>query len=358
MPILNKAAPWTGRFLLVMTLVASLSGCGLFPDRAESYLDEPEGEPLAVPEGADRSRLESLYPIPGPRTVLALPEKRREEGFELPEPPDLTAEILDEDYSIEESGDQLWLLVNDVPGRVWPAVSAFLRDKGIPLAADNPRTGLKKTGVLNDSQRARQWLAPGEGGDETLRVAQFRISHGVRARSTEVQVRLQPVEDRSDQILPWTSSPRQPEQERRILEEMSEYFSETDETKAFSQVALNLPRDQVVSRVVDDGELQALALDLDFDRAWFETGRALSSAGIAVVDINRSQGEWRVDFRDPDDRGRRWLFWKENWEPEFTFLLRLEGSDDQYRLTAERAASYEGEDRSGELLRTLFDELQ
>ncbi|MDX1588915.1 MAG: outer membrane protein assembly factor BamC [Oleiphilaceae bacterium] len=358
MPILNGAAPRTGRFLLVLSLAASMAGCSLFPDRAESYLDEPEGEPLTVPEGADRSRLQSQYPIPETLSVLRVTEERREEGYELPEPPDLTADILEQDYSIEQSGDQVWLLVNDVPGRVWPAVSAFLREQGIELAADNPRTGLKQTRILNDSQRARQWLDLEGGEGETLRVAQFRIAHGVRARSSEVQVRLPAVQERPAPVLPWNPAPRKPALERRILDDMAIYFSDTDDTKAFSRVALNLPRDNPVSREMDNGELEALTLALDFDRAWFEVGRALSAAEIAVVDLDRSLGEWRVDFRDPDDRGRRWLFWKERWEPEYTFLLRLEGQGQDQRLTARRAPDYEGEDRSEELLRTLFNEMQ
>lgn len=358
MLIFNRAAPATGRFLLALLLGTAVAGCSLFPDRSESYLNEPMGEPLKVPEGTDRSRLSSQYPIPDILSVVTLPKDRVESGFELPRPPDLTADILEQDYAIEESADQVWLLVNDVPGRVWPAVSAYLREQGISLATDNPRTGLMQTGVLNDSQRARQWLNLDNSADETLRVAQFRVSHGVRARSSEVQVRLQRVDERPRQLLSWTTEPQVPEQERQILDEMAIFFSDSDDTKSFSRVALDLPRDERVSRVMEDNVLQALTLDLNFDRAWFEVGRALSSAGIAVVDLDRSQGEWRVDFRDPDDRGRRWLFWREQWDPEFTFLLRLSAVDGSQQLSAERAPGYQGDDRSPELLRTLFNQLQ
>jgi len=357
---LNRVAWQPGRLLMVMATALAVASCGIFPDRAERYRDEPYGEPVKMPEGMDSSRLSSLYPIPETFTVVeqdAEPRSRRSR-FELPAPPDLTADILDDNYMVEESGDQTWLLVNDVPGRVWPAVSAFLTEQGIQVSHDNPRTGLKQSGVLNYSQRARAWLPEDDDSDETLRVMQFRIAHGVRSRSTEVQVRLQAVEEAPATMLVWATESQNDEAERAVLDAMAEYFSDTDDTKAYSRVALDLPREDRVSRVTEHGELAALDLSLSRDRAWFEISRALSAAQVPVVDIDRSAGLWYVDFRDPDDLGRRWLFWRESRDPEFTFLVRLAPVDDSIRVTAERAPSYDGEDRSIELLRTLFERLQ
>ena len=38
----------------------------------------------------------------------------------------MTSDILDENYLVEELDGQIWLLVNDVPGRLWPAVTSYM----------------------------------------------------------------------------------------------------------------------------------------------------------------------------------------------------------------------------------------
>ena len=355
----DRAPLMQGRLSIVLVLVLTLGGCSLFPDRAERYQAEPYGEPLQVPEGKSTERLTSRYPIP---EALAVEDARQQRGrrdrFELPSPPDLTGDILEQNYAVEESGDQTWLLVNDVPGRVWPAVSAFMNEQGVSVVYENPRTGIKQSPVLNYRQRARDWLALDDSDDEDQKVLQFRIAHGVRARSSEVQVRLLSLEEEPDAVVNWVDEAQDEERERRILEDMVSFFSDTEDTRAYSRVALDLPREEAVRLDTEDGQVEALELELSYDRAWFEVSQALSSAEVPVVDINRSEGLWFVDFRDPDDRGRRWLFWRESWDPEFTFLLTLNTEEGVSRVRAEPAPDYEGDDRSQELLRTLHNKLQ
>ena len=325
------------RPVIVVTLVSSLAGCGLFPDRSLRYQEEPYGEPLEMPEGIPREAFQSEYPIPPARGTNGLGSG---EDYELPRPPDLTDQILEDNYQVRTSGDLTWLVVNDVPGRVWPALSAFFSEQGIEVVHEDPRKGLKQTGILNTSQRARRWIGlDNEGGREQELVLQARVEHGVQGRSTEVQVRPVPVEEAPDALVAWQAHPGDSSREATVIKEMAEYLRANAETKSYSRVALNLPREERVEAVRQDGRIRYLALDFGFERGWAEVSRALSSLDLPVVDRNRSDGVWYLDMRPAEVRERGWWFWTYQLEPTQTGLIRLRESGDTLVLSAEPDSS-------------------
>jgi len=308
-----------------------------------------------MPEEMSRQSFSERFPIPD---VVGVSDTRTDGDFEIPRPPDLTGDILADNYQIEESGDQTWLLVNEVPGRVWPAVSAFLNDRGVGTAVENPREGLKQTGVLNYSQRARQWLELSDGEDERNLVMQFRVGHGVQARSTEVQVRMHEVASEPGQLLDWRDQPGQPERESQVLNDLADFLRATEDTATYSRVALELPRDERVGEIQEERGERYLPLELGFDRGWSEVSRGLSNLEVPVVDVNRSEGLWYVDGREATERTRGWWFWRRDVEPEHNHDVRLERHGDHLRVFIERVPDYDGEDRSEQLLRDLRENLR
>lgn len=343
------------RLVAPVLLSLIVSGCGVFPDRSMQYQTEPYGEPVRTPQDMPRQSFNERFPIPD---VIGVNEARADGDFTIPRPPDLTGDILADNYQIEESGDQTWLLVNEVPGRVWPAVSAFLNDRGVGTAVENPRQGLKQTGVLNYSQRARQWLEFTDDGDGQDLVMQFRVGHGVQARSTEVQVRMHEVESEPGQLLDWRDRPGQPERESRILNDLADFLRATEDTATYSRVALELPRDERVGEIQEERGRRYLPLELGFDRGWSEVSRGLSNLEVPVVDVNRSEGLWYVDGREASDRTRGWWFWRRDAEPEHNHDVRVERHDDHLRVVIEPVGDYQGEDRSEALLRDLRENLR
>ncbi len=339
---------------LVLLMVAMVAACGVFPDRTLRYQQVQLGEPLKLPEDHPRRGFTGIYAIP---EVVGTGDLVVDGRYRLPRPPDLTGQILDETYRVEESADQTWLLANEVPGRVWPAVSGFLGSQGVQVAMEDPQQGLKQTGILNYSQRARQWLGLEDTDDEDLLVLQLRISHGVQARSSEVQARLRTVESTPESVLSWQKEPGDSAREQSVLQDLMAFLRETEETKTYSRVALNLPREERVTAILD-GAAPYLRLDLGFDRAWHEVNRGLSELEAAIVEADRDQGVWEVDARTVEERERGWWFWRREGEPVFNTRLRMETSDDHIRLYAERAPEYDGEDRSRELLTDLLDSMR
>lgn len=342
------------RVTSLLLLLLLISACGVLPDRTLRYQQAEVGEPVKLPEDMPRRGFTGIYTIP---EMVGTGELVADGRYRLPRPPDLTGQILDATYRVEESGEQTWLLANEIPGRVWPAVSAFLTQQGVQIAMEDPQRGLKQTGVLNFSQRARQWLEFDDSDDEQLVVMQLRVNHGVQMRSSEVQVRLRGVEAEPQELLSWQTAPGDSQREQAVLEDMLEFLIATEETKTYSRVALNLPREERVIAVLDDVDQPYLRVELGFDRAWHEISRGLSELEIATVDVDRSEGVWEVDARSVEERTRGWWFWRREVSPVFNTLLRLERHEDHFRLFAEPAPEHEAEDRSRELLSDLKESL-
>lgn len=344
------------RPVIVVTLVSSVAGCGLFPDRSMRYQHEPLGQPLEIPDDLSRQQFESEYRIPEVQGANGLGNG---DDYELPRPPDLTDQILADNYQVRKSGDLTWLVVNDVPGRVWPALSGFFNDRGIDVAHQDPRKGIKQTDVLNDSQRARRLIGLDDStGEEQRLVLQTRIEHGVQGESTEVQVRAVSVNDSPDSLLGWRDSPGDSAKEGRVIEQMAEYLRENADTKSYSRVALNLPREERVEAVREDGEVSRLELDFGFERGWAEVSRALSSLDIPVVDRDRSEGVWYLDMRPDETREGGWWFWQYELEPEQTGLVRLRESGDTLVLSVEPEPDRDDNRSAAEVLERIHDSLR
>ncbi|HEY9120289.1 MAG TPA: hypothetical protein VIN33_11060, partial [Marinobacter sp.] len=168
-------------------LVLALTGCSFIEDRSERYVDEPEGTPLELPATAEEGTFTQVMPI---REISAADSGRMYRGS-IPNPPDMTSDILDENYVVEELDGQVWLLVNEVPGRLLPAVTAYMNENGLGVAYDNPQLGLIQSELVNFSKQARQLLNLPDNpkGQEARIVVQARIAPGVRRKTTEIQFR-------------------------------------------------------------------------------------------------------------------------------------------------------------------------
>ncbi|MEX2474876.1 outer membrane protein assembly factor BamC [Marinobacter sp.] len=343
-----------------LAAVLSATGCSLVEDRSERYVNAPEGESLTLPETADESRFSQVMPV---REVTTA-DSGRMHSSSIPKPPDMTSEILDENYVVEELDSQMWLLVNDVPGRVWPAVSSYLNDRGLGVAHDSPQLGLQQSELVNFSKRARTLLElqsdPNSGED--LLVVQARIAPGVRRKTTEVQLRVHEVDSNPDELLVWQTGAEPSRSEldtsKRLLTDMGDFLRGREENKSYSRAALGMVSEPLVRLISANEKPVAVELDLDYGRGWSEVSRALDEAEIPVLDLNRSEGWFNLDFREASERESGWFSWfSEDEEPQHTFDLRVEEQDGVLTVTAHRTADYDGDDRSPELLAELFEYL-
>ncbi|TGN41484.1 outer membrane protein assembly factor BamC [Marinobacter confluentis] len=361
---LRTETPTPGKLigpLVGLMFVLTAAGCGVIEDRTERYVDAPEGTPIEFPESADTSRFSQRMPI---RTITAADAGRMFVG-ELPEPPDMTSEILEENYVIEVVDDEIWLLVNDVPGRLWPAVTAYMNQQGLGVAFESPQLGLLQSELVNYSKQARELLGMPHSpeGEEPLLAVQAKVAPGVRRKTTEIQLRpFNAGGGDVDRLVAWETNADRTAQEletsRQLLSDLSEFLKNREDSKSYSQAALGMPVEPLVRLVSENEVAQRIEMKLDYGRSWGEVRRALDEAGIAITDLNREAGYFFVDARPQSDREAGWFSWfSDEPEPEHTHDLTMEQQGDRIIVTAARAEDYTGDDRSAALLSELFEYL-
>lgn len=356
----NRKSPHSIRPLTGLMLVLAITGCSLIEDRSERYIDEPEGKPLKLPETADEGKFTQVMPI---REISAADSGRMYRDS-IPNPPDMTSDILDENYVVEELDGQIWLLVNDVPGRLWPAVTNYMNENGLGVAYDSPQLGLLQSELVNFSKQARELLELSDNpdGEEARMVVLARIAPGVRRKTTEIQFRTFEVEGDPDELLAWGNQERRSEEQlstsKRLLDDLAGHLEEREDSKSYSRAALGMVSEPLVRLVSENETPQQIVMTLDYGRAWAEVSRALDEANVPVVDLNRDEGYFYVDFRPESDRESGWFSWfSDDPEPEHTFDVQLDQTGGEIAVTVERAEDYSGDDRSSELLTELFEYL-
>jgi outer membrane protein assembly factor BamC len=341
--------------------VLTVAGCSLMEDRVQRYVDAPEGKPIEVPESADKSRFSQRMPI---RDISAA-DSGRMYASELPEPPDMTSEILQQNYTIEAVDDQIWLLVNDVPGRLWPAVTAYMNQQGLGVAYENPQLGLLQSELVNYSKRARSLLGLSDNpeGEEPRLAVQAKVAPGIRRKTTEIRLRSFNVGDGGpDQLVAWdenaSRSAQQLETSRQLLTDLSTFLKSQEDSKSYSRAALGMPVKPLVRLVSEGDTATRIEMELDYGRSWNEIRRALEEADITVIDLNREEGYFFVDGRSQSEQEPGWFSWfRDAPEPVHTNDLTLEREGERVVVTASRNADYSGEDRSAALLSDLFEYL-
>jgi outer membrane protein assembly factor BamC len=364
MPVLSGARRRSlSSFLAIATgllFLTAVSGCGLMEDRSERYVNTKDGPALELPESADKARFTQTMPI----REISVADASKMYPSDIPHPPDMTSEILEENYVIEELDGRTWLLVNDVPGRLWPAVNAYMADRGLGVAFDSPQLGLMQSELVNFSKRARQLaeLPDNPDNQEPSVVLQVRMAPGVRRKTTEIQVRKLSLDDRPEELIPWAGiadpTPSALALQKRILADMGEFLKAGEENKSFSRAASDMVSDPLVKLISEDDKAVAIQMELDYGRSWAEVNRALGEADIAITDLNRSDGWVYVDFRTEGERSSGWFDWFSDKEkPQHTHTVTLEEHDSSIVITVARMGSYDGDNSAADLLKQLFEYL-
>lgn len=339
--------------LAVISMVAT--GCSLIEDRSDNYATAEQAEPLHGIDGEPLPRQRSAYPIrpvDGSGTL----------ANQVPRPPDLTAEILDENYVIESVGDQSWLLVNEVPGRLWPAVEAWMNQSGLGVAEESTQLGLLQSQIADFSPRASELVGVTQTqAGEPLTLVQARLAPGVRRKTTEIQLRPRLVADAPGRLLSWQDDPMDQGLEEAMLRELSAFLQDREDNRSYSRAALAMGSEpRVTMRQPDAAQEQAVVIELPYDRAWGEVRRVFEDENIPVLDLDQSAGYFLVDGRPEDDRQRGWLtswFAGDELKPVATTRIELVEEDGSVMVTAARADGYNGGNYSRSVLSRLYQYL-
>lgn len=351
----SRALPRVRSLLALAAAGVLVSGCSLIQDRSDDYATAEQADALHGADGQPLPRQRAAYPIRSVNGSGTL-------ANQVPRPPDLTSEILDENYVIESVDDQSWLLVNDVPGRIWPSVAAWMNEVGLGVASDSTQLGMMQSEIVNYSRRAREVVGLDEAeANEPLTLVQARLAPGVRRKTTEIQLRPRLVSDSPGRLLSWQDDPMDQALEEELLRDLSEFLQSQEDSRSYSRAALSMSSEpRVTMREPDGDQAQAVVIELPFDRAWGEVRRVFEDENLPILDLDQSAGYMLVDGRPEDDRQRSWItswFAGDEVKPVATNRIELTEEDGKVVVTAERAEGYNGGNYSRSVLSRLYEYL-
>ena len=289
-----------GLSVLALSLT-SLGGCGwvggdkgYFRDRGGDYLASQEEAPMRLPEGVQARSLDPLLPIPQQVPTAAHAAGKK---FEVPRPHRLQASSEVSDFSVQQQGNQRWLLAQRTPTQVWTSVRQYFVDNGLGIESEDAQSGEFVTRWREASEvspRLRQVLGLPAG--QLVQVL-VRVEPGVQRGTSEVFLQTQLRSSATDTPASWQAHYSSNAQDVILLERLAQGLGRSsqqgDSTSLVAERNYDAPdRTQIVSAQSGQPELR---MDTDFDRAWSSVGRALEAADIKVDDLNRTNGIYFIN---------------------------------------------------------------
>jgi outer membrane protein assembly factor BamC len=276
------------RGVCVLSLVALLSGCGVFwgddayfRNREGDYQKADKIEPLKVPEGMSEAPLGQRYPIP-PITESEFDDIAQSEGTQVPRPQPLATNLLQENVKIQRLGDERWVLMNVSPGEIWPRVRAFLNENNVDVASADIGRGLITS----------HWL---QFKSDLTSFDRYRIQidQGVQPETSEIHVLHQSVQsDRPPQEVAWPEASSSSEREAWLLDELAAALAQDETIGGTSLLAQAIGGDAKSALVIEQGE-PVMKIRLSEARAKATLYHAMREDGFAIYD---SQADNRIYY--------------------------------------------------------------
>ncbi|MFT5718006.1 MAG: outer membrane protein assembly factor BamC [Oleiphilaceae bacterium] len=275
----------------------SVASCGFIQDRSTEYAQAEKGQALVVPEGYSAIKLKPRYPIPEIENERSIPET-----YELPEPPNATAAINNDPFTIETVNKQTWLRLYTAPGKVWPLLDYFWAKHGIKVAYEEISKGFLVTEPFISSASSSlkseltMSIQPVELTEDVI--FQAKLKQGIRRNTAELQIRALKADASLNK---WQKISVNAQLEQAMLSLIGEYIVSDSLDNRHSLLANDIGGESRVRLLKDDSGEGYLELLLSFDRAWSEINKALSSAEVLVSDFDRSIGKYFISYIQEED---------------------------------------------------------
>ncbi|USA44057.1 outer membrane protein assembly factor BamC [Spongiibacter taiwanensis] len=271
--------------LLVVGLSVVVSACA-FRDRGQDYRRAELSKPLELPAGVSSETLGDKYSVPGIERYQKLPGE-----FEVPPPEPIARNVGRSEVRIQRLDNEAWILMDGVPGQIWPQIRAFMNAASMEVARADVEQGLLES----------TWMQPSKGGAaERFR---FRVEEGVQAGTAEVHI-TQAVNDGSDR---WPARSVNPDREMELVKLLAQFLADTQ--GKHSAVSVLAKRGGTKGKIFLEGEgdYSFLRVQLPYDRAWGALGLALEKAGFEIEEASQNVNKFWVSYIPPQTEDPGWF---------------------------------------------------
>jgi outer membrane protein assembly factor BamC len=291
-----------------------LAGCSfddILPENKIEYKSAGKAPSLEVPPDLVRPGSDDRYAVPdvSPTGITATQYQAQLKGGPVRSGTDAVLPYA-EKVRMQRAGGERWLVIDEAPERVWPAVKEFWLENGFLLKVEMPDVGVMETDWAENRAKIaedpiRKTL--GKVLDQLWSTGErdkyrTRLERSADGRSTEIYIshrgmveEFVPGSNESRTI--WQARPPDPELEAEFLRRLMVRLG-VDDTRAKSLLTA-APAQSRTKLVSLEGGASALAMQEPFDRAWRRVGLALDRVGFTVEDRDRSKGTYFVRYIDP-----------------------------------------------------------
>ena len=222
----------------------------------------------------DPSFIVDKYPISGEIEVLDISEKKP-----TPRPKQLFSAASSNEIRLHKLGEIRWVYLGLEPSAVWPLTIQFLEtNKNLSLGSFDPNTGTISSEKFKKNNIDSKYV--------------FKIERGLQQSSSEIFVSQLNKINNSWQIVSSKDSKLD-----ELINEFYEYLSSSDPSTGTSLVALNLNASNKTEVISDDESgMSKIKLRINFARAWAALRRSLLLAGYKIIDEDRNEGVFYLEY--------------------------------------------------------------
>ena len=222
----------------------------------------------------DSSFIIDKYPIIGEVEVFD-----SQEIITTPRPKQLFSAASPNEIRLHKLGEIRWVYLGQEPSAAWPMTIGFLENNN-DLGIDSFDAS---SGTINSK------IFKHENVDSKF---VFKIERGLQQSSSEIFVSQLKRINNSWQIIPSDESKLD-----ELTNEFYEYLSSSGPSTGTSLVALNLNATNKTEVITDDiTGLSKIKLKINFPRAWAALRRSLVLAGYKIIDEDRNQGKFYLEY--------------------------------------------------------------
>jgi len=222
----------------------------------------------------DPSFIVDKYPISGEIEVLDISGKKP-----TPRPKQLFSAASSNEIRLHKLGEIRWVYLGLEPSAVWPLTIQFLEtNKNLSLGSFDPNTGTISSEKFKKNNIDSKYV--------------FKIERGLQQSSSEIFVSQLNKINNSWQIVSSKDSKLD-----ELINEFYEYLSSSDPSTGTSLVALNLNASNKTEVISDDESgMSKIKLRINFARAWAALRRSLLLAGYKIIDEDRNEGVFYLEY--------------------------------------------------------------
>ena len=275
---------------VAMLCLLAVSSCSLFEDdgmfrnKGKDYLLSEEKPYIEVPDDLDGDAVGELYRIPEiPETSVL------EDIAGTPRPQLLSTNVLEEEVKIQSVTGGRWVLINRLPGEVWPRVRSILNRNAVPTALVNATTGVIET----------VWLEFKDDSEQNHRY-RFTIEQGVQPKSTEISILHVSMNKEAD-IPPWPTGSDDEEREKTMLNVLASALAGDASSGTVSMLAQQIGGESKVDIMTPREQTPYMLLRLDFDRSRASVGYSVSKDNFSILDQDRTAGIFYLHQKSDED---------------------------------------------------------